>query len=144
MAFTAPSGRTESSLADINITPLVDVMLVLLVIFMVTAPLIQSGIEVNLPQTRSAKTVQAVSRAVVTVEKTGGVFVMSRPAKVDEVAARLKAELGDTGSPVYLQADGEVPFALVVKVMDALHGGGFTNIQVVTRPLPPRNPGAAR
>lgn len=136
MAFTSPEGRTQSSLAEINITPLVDVMLVLLIIFMVTAPLIQSGIEVNLPQTRSAREIRGASQAVVTVEKAGGVFVMSRPAALHEVADRLKREVGSGDVPVYLQADGEVPFALVVKVMDALHAGGFTKIQVVTKPLP--------
>jgi len=136
MAFSGMDGRTNTALSEINVTPMVDVMLVLLIIFMVTAPIIQTGIEVNLPKTRFVKNYNATQQYVVSIDKKSTLFFMSSPININELGTALKNRLGaDRSQPVYLQADGDVKFATVVKVMDVLREHGFTNIQVLTRPI---------
>ena len=93
MAFTTSNGRTQSSLADINITPLVDVVLVLLVIFMITAPVLQSGIEVNVPKTRTVKEITE-QRLVVTIDRDQQVFLGDKPVNVHDLGQRLRAAGG--------------------------------------------------
>ena len=139
MAFTARSGsqaRTQTALAEINITPLVDVVLVLLLIFMISAPVLQSGLEVAIPKTR---TVNALSeeRMVVTINKDQNVFLQDKPVNVNDLPARLKANV--TGDParrvIYVRADEQVPFGAFASVMDAVKQAGITNISIVTRPI---------
>lgn len=139
MAFTARSGsgaRTQTALAEINITPLVDVVLVLLLIFMISAPVLQSGVEVAIPKTR---TVNALSeeRMVVTINKDQNVFLQDKPINVNDLPARLKAAIpGDAGRRViYVRADEQVPFGAFASVMDAVKQAGITNISIVTRPV---------
>ena len=133
MAFSS-GGRTQSSLAEINITPLVDVVLVLLLIFMLTAPVLQSGIDVAVPQTRSVNQLTD-ERSVVTIDGEQRVFLQDRPVNVNELPALLQAETGDKAQKViYLRADGKVPFEAIANVMDAVKRGGVTNISIVTRP----------
>ena len=95
MAFTTNNGRTQSSLADINITPLVDVVLVLLVIFMITAPVLQSGIEVNIPKTRTVKEITE-QRLVVTIDRDQKVFLGEKPVNVHDLGQRLRDASGDS------------------------------------------------
>ncbi len=136
MAFTSPDGKTSSSLSEINVTPLVDVMLVLLVIFMVTTPIIQSGIEVNLPRTRHVKNYNPRQQYVISIDKANNLYFLTRPVNINRLGPLLKDTLGDdTSQPIYLRADGDVKFAVVVKVMDILREYGFSNIQIVTRPV---------
>jgi biopolymer transport protein TolR len=92
MAFTAPSGRTQTALADINITPLVDVVLVLLIIFMVTAPVLQSGIEVSVPKTRTVKEISE-ERTVITINKDQRVFLGNDAININQIAARLRQKI---------------------------------------------------
>lgn len=133
MAFSS-GGRTQSSLAEINITPLVDVVLVLLLIFMLTAPVLQSGIEVAVPQTKSVNQLTD-ERSVVTIDAEQRVFLQDKPVNVNELPSILQAEVGDKASKViYLRADGKVPFEAIANVMDAVKRGGVTNISIVTRP----------
>jgi biopolymer transport protein TolR len=135
MAFTNPKGRTQTSLAEINVTPFVDVVLVLLIIFMLTAPILQSGIEVDLPKTR---TVRAISeeRVVVTVDKKQTVYVGNDPVNIHRLgSAVLDRMRGDKTSPVYLRCDQAVPFGAFAKVIDSLKQAGITNINIVTEPL---------
>ena len=87
MAFTSSNGRTQTALADINITPLVDVVLVLLIIFMVTAPILQSGIEVNVPKTRTVKEITE-ERTVITINKDQRVFLGNDAININQIAAR--------------------------------------------------------
>lgn len=135
MAFTTNSGRTQSSLADINITPLVDVVLVLLVIFMITAPVLQSGIEVNIPKTRTVKEITE-QRLVVTIDRDQNIFLGDKPVNVHDLGQRLRDASGDSSKKViYLRADVRVPFGAFASVMDAVKQAGITNISVVTRPL---------
>ena len=136
MAFTSPDGKTSSSLSEINVTPLVDVMLVLLVIFMVTTPIIQSGIEVNLPRTRHVKNYNPRQQYVISIDKANNLYFLTRPVNINRLGPLLKDTLGDdTSQAIYLRADGDVKFAVVVKVMDILREYGFSNIQIVTRPV---------
>ena len=74
MAFTAPNGRTATSLSEINVTPLVDVMLVLLIIFMVTAPMLQTGIDVELPETKNVREVNPEERIIISISREGDLF----------------------------------------------------------------------
>jgi len=80
MAFTTPQGRTATSLSEINVTPLVDVMLVLLIIFMVTAPMLQTGIDVELPETRHVKDVNPEERIIISISREGYIYYGSEPS----------------------------------------------------------------
>src|ERR1700723_2389675 len=93
MAFTSPNGRTQTALADINITPLVDVVLVLLIIFMVTAPVLQSGIEVTVPKTRTVKEITE-ERTVITINKDQRVFMGNDAININKIAARFRHRHG--------------------------------------------------
>src|ERR1700692_4600980 len=94
MAFTASNGRTQIALADINITPLVDVVLVLLIIFMITAPVLQSGIEVSVPKTRTVKEITE-ERLVISIDKEQRVFLGNDPININEIGTKLKQKLKD-------------------------------------------------
>ena len=135
MAFTNAGGRTQSSLADINITPLVDVVLVLLVIFMLTAPVLQSGIDVAVPKTRTVKEVSEV-RMVVTIARDQTVYLGDKPINVHDLPTKLHQGGQDPAHQViYLRADERVPFGAFASVMDAVKQAGITNISIVTQPL---------
>jgi biopolymer transport protein TolR len=135
VAFTTSNGRTQSSLADINITPLVDVVLVLLVIFMITAPVLQSGIEVAIPKTRTVREITE-QRLVVNIDRNQQVFLGDKPVNVHDLARQLRSASGSsTKQVIYLRADERVPFGAFASVMDAVKQAGITNISIVTRPL---------
>jgi biopolymer transport protein TolR len=135
MAFTASNGRTQSSLADINITPLVDVVLVLLIIFMVTAPVLQSGIEVSVPKTRTVKEITE-ERLVISVDKQQRVFLGNDAININEIAVRLRQKIRDPQhQSVFIRADENVPFGAFATVMDAVKQSGITNVSIVTQPL---------
>ncbi|RXH56568.1 ExbD/TolR family protein [Granulicella sibirica] len=137
MAFSA-KGRTQTALAEINITPLVDVVLVLLLIFMLTAPVLQSGVEVAIPKTRTVNQLTE-ERLVVTIDKEQNVFLQDKPVNVHELPARLRSGLKADEDPakkvIYLRADERVPFGAFASVMDAVKQAGITNISIVTQPL---------
>jgi len=135
VAFTTNTGKTQSALADINITPLVDVVLVLLVIFMITAPVLQSGIEVAIPKTRTVKEISE-QRVVVTIDSKQNVFLGDNPVNVNELPQRLRSASGTSSKKIiYLRADERVPFGAFASVMDAVKQAGITNISIVTRPI---------
>ncbi len=136
MAFSNPQGRTQTSLAEINIVPLVDVVLVLLIIFMLTAPIIQSGIEINVPKTRQVRELTK-ERVVININREQRLFLGSDPININELEARLKQKMQDPAQGVYLRADEEVPFGTIAKVMDRVKQAGIENINVVTQPLEP-------
>ena len=136
MAFTTRSGHTSTALAEINITPLVDVVLVLLVIFMLTAPVLQSGIQVAVPKTRTVKEITQ-QRTVVTVDKDQNVFINDKPVNLNDLPGvlRLQNQSGDTQQVIYLRADQSVRFGVFAEVMDAVKQAGITNVSIVTQPL---------
>ncbi len=139
MAFTASTGHTRTSLAEINITPLVDVVLVLLVIFMVTAPVLQSGIDVSVPKTRSVKEITQ-QRLVLTIDRDQNVFLGDKPVNLAQLPTLLHQPQGGqktdpANQVIYLRADERVPFGAFASVMDAVKQAGISNISIVTQPL---------
>ncbi|PYV95275.1 MAG: biopolymer transporter ExbD [Acidobacteria bacterium] len=135
MAFTAPNGRTQTSLADINITPLVDVVLVLLIIFMVTAPVLQSGIEVSVPKTRTVKEITE-ERMVISINKQQRVFLGNDPININEIGGKLRQKVRDPQrQQIFVRADEDVPFGAFATVMDAVKQSGIVNVSIVTQPL---------
>ena len=137
MAFTNPQGRTQTSLADINVTPFVDVVLVLLIIFMLTAPILQSGIEVEVPKTKTVKEITE-ERLVISIDKQQRVFLGNDPINVHQIADTLRRKVRDPGrQSIFLRADENVPFGAFATVMDAVKQAGITNVSIVTQPLNP-------
>jgi len=135
MAFTESNGRTQTSLSEINITPLVDVVLVLLIIFMVTAPVLQSGIEVNVPKTRMVKEITQ-ERLVITINKEQRVFLGNQPININAIGPALQQKLRDPShQSIFVRADEDVPFGAFATVMDAVKEAGITNVSIVTQPL---------
>jgi biopolymer transport protein ExbD/biopolymer transport protein TolR len=135
MAFTTSNGQTRSSLAEINITPLVDVVLVLLVIFMITEPVLQSGVEVNVPKTRTVKQITE-QRMVVTIDRDQQIFLNDKPINIHDLAGKLHQPNTDPAhQSIYLRADQTVPFGAFASVMDAVKQAGITNVSIVTQPL---------
>ena len=146
MAYTARSAggsaRTQTAMSDINVTPLVDVVLVLLLIFMLTAPVLQSGIEVAIPHTRSTA-VLTEERVVVTIDKQAKRLPAIprrrfEPVNVANLATLLQSSQHSEKNPakrvVYVRADERVPFGAFATVMDSVKRAGITNISIVTQP----------
>jgi biopolymer transport protein ExbD/biopolymer transport protein TolR len=135
MAFTGPNGRTQIVLSDINITPLVDVVLVLLIIFMVTAPVLQSGIEVSVPRTRTVKEITE-ERLVISINKEQRVFLGNDPVNINEIGNKLRQKVRDPQhQSIFVRADEDVPFGAFATVMDAVKQSGIANVSIVTQPL---------
>ena len=107
---------TESSLAEINIVPLVDVVLVLLIIFMITAPILQSGIQVDLPKTQTVKEIQG-GRVVVTIDRAQLIYIGDNAVNIHDLGAKARSQMKDPSrEPVFLRADETVPFGIVASV----------------------------
>ena len=135
MAFTASNGRTQTSLSDINITPLVDVVLVLLIIFMVTAPVLQSGIEVAVPRTRTVKEITE-ERLVISIDKKQRVYLGNDPININDIAAQIRQRIRDPQrQSIFIRADQDVPFGAFATVMDSVKQSGISNVSIVTQPL---------
>jgi biopolymer transport protein ExbD/biopolymer transport protein TolR len=135
MAFTNARGRTQTSLADINVTPLVDVVLVLIIIFMVTAPVLQSGIEVSVPHTKTLKEITE-ERLVITIDRQQKVFLGNDAININQIGPQLRQKIRDPeGQSVFVRADEDVPFGAFATVMDAVKQAGITNVSIVTQPL---------
>ena len=135
MAFSTINGQTRTSLAEINITPLVDVVLVLLVIFMITEPVLQSGIEVNVPKTRTVREITQ-QRMVVTIDRDNNIFLNDLPVNIHDLPAKLhQAGVDPAHQAIYLRSDERVTFGAFANVMDAVKLAGITNVSIVTQPL---------
>ena len=135
MAFTNSAGKTQTSLSDINVTPFVDVLLVLLVIFMLTAPILQSGIELDVPQTRTVKEISQ-EKLVVSIDRGQRLYLGNEPVNIHQIGAKLRQKIRDPESQaVFLRSDENVPFGAFATVMDAVKQAGITNVSIVTEPL---------
>ncbi len=134
MAFTTSSGDTRTSLADINITPLVDVVLVLLIIFMITEPVLQSGIQVNVPKTRTVHEITQ-QRMMVTIDANQNIYLNDKPINIHALTNRLRSSPDPTRQTIYLAADQTIPFGVFCTVMDAVKRAGITNVSIITQPL---------
>ena len=132
----ALGGNTGKPMNDINVTPLVDVMLVLMIIFMVTAPLIQQGVKVDLPDAKAQAMPSDEKITVLTLTKDRKVFLGDEELKWDQLRTLLTTNKKlKTDKEVYLHADRNLPYGVVVDVMDMLKDAGVTNLGMVTDPL---------
>jgi biopolymer transport protein ExbD/biopolymer transport protein TolR len=134
VAFTTPQGRTATSLSEINVTPLVDVMLVLLIIFMVTAPILQTGIDVQLPETRAATETNPGDSVVLSISSESILYYGSDRINLFDIPARLKKEARGPKEPIYLRSDKAVRWASIVSVIDQVRAAGYTELKLVTKP----------
>ena len=132
------TGRTRSTLAEINVIPLVDVVLVLLLIFMLTAPMMYRGIDVNLPKT-SSKPTAIEERLVLTLTKDRLLFLNERALPLATLETRLRELLRDrTDKTIFIKADKELAYGYVVETMDRVRRAGVEKVGMVTEPLPKR------
>lgn len=123
-----------STLAEINVTPLVDVMLVLLVIFMITVPVIQSGIEVQVPKTHNTRALTQ-NLLVVSVDRSGNIYIGDKITNIRTIAADLRQHMaGQAQKAIYVRADEHISWGVLARVMDAIKSGGLTSVQMVTQP----------
>ncbi|MDE0205054.1 MAG: protein TolR [Candidatus Tectomicrobia bacterium] len=133
---TGPSSR-RAALAEINVTPLVDVMLVLLIIFMITAPMLQHQVEVNLPEVTNEPRTASEEQLVLTVTKEGSVFLNSQAYTLEALRPQLELlSQSQPGQEMFLRADAEVPYGRVVQVMDAVKKAGILRLGMITQPEP--------
>jgi biopolymer transport protein ExbD/biopolymer transport protein TolR len=130
--------QTGTSLSEINIVPFVDVMLVLLIIFMITAPILQSGIEVNLPKTQTVKEISD-ERLVVTIDRGQLIYLGNDAVNIHDLGNKVRSQMRNPQSDaVFLRCDETVPFGTFATVVDALRVSGIDNVSVVTEPLSAR------
>src|SRR5512135_2573175 len=135
MAMDASSQRDSGTISQINVTPLVDVMLVLLVIFMVTAPIIQQGVQVNLPQARSSAIEGSEEHLVVTIAKNGKVYLNDNAMSLGELGEKLRAiKKLQADKQVYLRADQDLRYGVVIKTIAEIKQAGIERLGMVTRP----------
>ena len=129
-------GQGRTTMAEINVTPMVDVMLVLLIIFMVTTPLIQQGVKVNLPETKAQAVEASDKKLVLSVDINKRVFIGEAEVKLDELEEKLKTNAkAQADKEIYLHADRDINYGVVVEVMAAAQRAGITNVGMVTDPI---------
>ena len=143
------SGSGRQTLTEINVTPLVDVMLVLLIIFMVTAPLIQQGVEVNLPEVKAQAVKAEEQKLVLSVKADKSLWLGTddKPARLTlaELEDKLRANARvSRDHELYLMADRSLPYGFVVEVMATVQRAGVTNLGMITNPVPPSAEEGAR
>ncbi|MGH9685389.1 MAG: ExbD/TolR family protein [Candidatus Acidiferrales bacterium] len=125
----------DTTLSEINMVPFIDVVLVLLIIFMITAPLLQSGIDVDVPKTKTVKELTEV-RMVVTIDRGQRVYLNDKPVNIHDLGQDIVAQSHNAQKrAVYIRCDETVPFGSWATVVDALRQSGIQNISVVTQPL---------
>ncbi|HET7106047.1 MAG TPA: biopolymer transporter ExbD [Candidatus Acidoferrum sp.] len=129
---------TQTALSEINMVPFIDVVLVLLIIFMITAPILQSGIEVDVPKTHTVKEITQ-QRLVVTMDKNQLIYLGNDAINIHQLADKIKKQSKSQKDVVYVRADETVPFGAFCTVVDTLRQSGISNISIVTQPINDRN-----
>ena len=140
MGATLPSrgrgGKRRVPMSEINVTPMVDVMLVLLIIFMVTAPLLVAGVPVDLPESRAGALDQQAKPVQIALDKQGGIFIDDAPVTAAALADRLAAIAAEPAPPdgrrIYLRADQGLDYGRVMQVMGELNRAGLNHVALVT------------
>lgn len=131
-------GRSRGVMSEINVTPLVDVMLVLLIMFMVTAPLMQQGIEVDLPKTSSTGVEVNDEPFILVISSDRRITISKSPVQIDHLREKLKAIFKNRkNKQVYVQADRKVDYGIVAEVMAEIRSAGILNIGLITMPKEP-------
>jgi biopolymer transport protein TolR len=134
--------RRYHPITDINVTPLVDVMLVLLIVFMVTAPLLTVGVQVDLPKVQNEPITHQEEPLVVTVQRDGNIALMQTPIEIGQLVPRLLAITSNKpDTQVYLRGDQAIAYGRIMEVMGTLTGAGFTRVALITE-LPKEPPAA--
>jgi biopolymer transport protein ExbD len=136
-----PSGESGEDryqpLAEINVTPMVDVMLVLLIIFMVTAPLLTVGVPLNLPKTSAVQLTQPKEPIVLSIDKEGGTFISNEPVPAADLKDRLaKLAMEDPARIVYVRGDRTISYAQLMDALGLVNGAGFTRVSLVAEGTP--------
>ncbi len=126
------SQRNRTVMSEINVTPLVDVMLVLLIIFMVTAPLLQQGIDVNLPKAKG-KDMPPEERITLIIKRDRTIYINDNPVTIQDMRRKLEA-VNKLNPSVFLKADRDVPYGLVVEVMGEIKEAGIERLGMITEP----------
>jgi biopolymer transport protein TolR len=135
MAFTSRDGKTQTVLAEINMIPFIDVVLVLLIIFMITAPVIQSGLDVDVPTTETVRELSE-SLLVITIDGSNNLYLQDSPVNINSMVGKIKEKLPTLkDQKVYLRADKKVSWETVVGVLDRMNGEGLSKIVVVSKPF---------
>ena len=128
----ASVGNNKGYVAEINVTPFVDVMLVLLIIFMVTAPMMTEGLDVALPATRAVEALPTdTDHVVLTVRKDGAIFINDIQTPTDTLAQQLVTTVKDQNKELFLQADKDVPYGVVVDIMGRIKAAGIEHMGIV-------------
>lgn len=123
----------RGALSEINVTPLVDVMLVLLIVFMISAPLLTAGVPLELPKTEAAAMQDQSTPITVSIRADGTVFVQDQAVPFESLSPRVKAMAGgERSKPIYVRADGRASYAVVAQVMASLSTSGFSSINLIT------------
>ena len=137
--------RKKGFVSEINVTPFVDVMMVLLIIFMVTAPMMDSGLDVDLPQAKQVDNLPTdADHIVLTVREDGALFLDTYQVQLEELETRLSMLVKDKGRSLFLQADKSVPYGIVVDVMGRIKAAGIEKLGVVATPSVENNAKAGK
>jgi biopolymer transport protein TolR len=128
---------TQTSLSEINMVPFIDIVLVLLIIFMITAPILQSGIELDVPKTHTVQEINQ-QRLVVSIDKTQRVYLGNDPVNIHQLGSKIRAQQKNPKDAVFLRCDEKVPFGIFASVVDTLRQSGISNISIVTQPITDR------
>ena len=138
-AFSAGGGKRRrrgrsrrGALSEINVTPLVDVMLVLLIIFMISAPLLTAGVPVELPKTEAGAMQDVSDPITLSIRPDGAIYIGEDTVPFANLSPRLKEMATDTTRPIYVRADGKASYEIVARVMASLSTSGFTSINLIT------------
>lgn len=138
--LSGSGNRDAGAISQINVTPLVDVMLVLLVIFMVTAPIIQQGVQVNLPQAKAGAITSEEEPLVVSITRNGRLYLNDNPVTLEDLGKRLAAiRRLKADKEVYLRADQDVRYGVVMRAIETIKQAGITKLGMVTRPAPEKS-----
>ena len=135
MAMSTGGNESGSPMSEINVTPLVDVMLVLLIIFMVTAPMITSSVNVNLPQANAKPAPSDMKPITISVNAQGGVFLNNTQVELPNLVSTLQAAAqNNPDQRIFVRGDKDVPYGTMIQVMATITQGGFTKVALLAQP----------